>query len=109
MSAVAVAAAPSSARSGDKTSPRGTGDFVWLVSVAAAVALLCGLPYVLAAAFGPPDLERLGTFWFGKDFSQYAAAMREGARQSGWLIHDHFSAEPPKTAPMSSLCVGAGR
>jgi hypothetical protein len=77
--------------------------------VAAAVALLCGLPYLLAAAFGPPGLERLGTFWFGKDFSQYAAAMREGARQSGWLIHDHFSAEPHTPALMYPLYVAAGK
>ena len=33
-------------------------------------------------SFGPPDLQRIGTFWFSPDFSQYEAAMREGARQT---------------------------
>ena len=44
-----------------------------------------------------------------RDFSQYEAAMREGASQSGWLIHDHFSAEPHAAALMYPLYVGAGK
>jgi hypothetical protein len=70
---------------------------------------LCGLPYLLSALLGPTDLEREGTFWFMRDFSQYQAAMREGASQSGWLIHDHFSAEPHQPALMYPLYVGAGK
>jgi hypothetical protein len=59
--------------------------------------------------YGPADLERLGTFWFSRDFSQYQAAMREGARQGSWLIHDHFSAEPHQAALMYPLYVAAGK
>jgi hypothetical protein len=70
---------------------------------------LCGLPYLLAALFGPPELARMGTFWFDRDFSQYAAAMREGARQSSWLVHDHFSAEPHSAALMYPLYVATGK
>jgi hypothetical protein len=74
-----------------------------------ALVVLCGLPYVLSALFGPPDLQRMGTFWFSRDFSQYQAAMREGARQSSWLIHDHFSVEPHSAALMYPLYVTAGK
>jgi hypothetical protein len=70
---------------------------------------LCGLPYLLAALFGPPELERIGTFWFMRDFSQYQAAMREGASQTGWLIHDHFSVEAHTPALMYPLYVAAGK
>ena len=84
-------------------------DTVWLVGVAAGVLLLCGLPYVVSALWGPPALQRIGTFWFSRDFSQYQAAMREGASHSGWLIHDHFSAEPHAAAFMYPLYVTAGK
>jgi hypothetical protein len=63
----------------------------------------------MAAWFGPPDLQHLGTFWFIRDFSQYEAAMRDGASQSGWLVHDHFSAEPHAAALMYPLYVAAGK
>ena len=81
----------------------------WLCGLAVALVVLCGLPYVLAALFGPPDLVQMGTFWFSRDFSQYQAAMREGARQSSWLIHDHFSVEPHSAALMYVLYVAAGK
>lgn len=84
-------------------------DAPWLVGAAAVLILLCGLPYVLAVLFGPKDLERIGTFWFMRDFSQYQAAMREGASQAGWLIHDHFSAEAHTPALMYPLYVAAGK
>ena len=86
-------------------------DVSWKRETFPAVPQAAGraLPYLLAAALAPPDLDRTGTFWFGKDFSQYAAAMREGARQSGWLIHDHFSAEPHAAALMYPLYVTAGK
>jgi hypothetical protein len=71
--------------------------------------VLCGLPYLLSTLFGPPDLAPIGTFWFSRDFSQYAAAMREGAGQTGWLIHDHFSVEPHTAALMYPLYVAAGK
>src|SRR5215469_6855930 len=84
-------------------------DSTWLLGAAAVLVALCGVPYVLSALLGPVDLERIGTFWFMRDFSQYEAAMREGASQSGWLIHDHFSAEPHAAALMYPLYVGAGK
>jgi hypothetical protein len=84
-------------------------DAVWLVGVGIGLAILCGLPYLVSVMFGPPELERLGTFWFVRDFSQYQAAMREGARQTGWLIHDHFTAEPHQPALMYPLYVAAGK
>ena len=82
---------------------------LWLCGLAVAVVVLCGLPYVISALFGPPDLSRMGTFWFSRDFSQYQAAMREGARQSGWLIYDHFSVESHSAALMYPLYVAAGK
>src|SRR4030088_22684 len=84
-------------------------DAHWLCGVAGALIVLCGLPYVLSALFGLPDLVRMGTFWFSHDFSQYQAAMREGASQTGWLIHDHFSAEPHAAAFVYPLYVTAGK
>ncbi|MGI9148899.1 MAG: hypothetical protein ACR2IK_20510 [Chloroflexota bacterium] len=84
-------------------------DALWLCVVATAAAGLCGLPYLASAVFGPVELQRIGTFWFVRDFSQYQAAMREGARQSGWLIHDHFSAEPHAAALVYPLYVAAGK
>ncbi len=85
------------------------GGFAWLLGAAVVVLALCGLPYLLSALVGPSDLERIGTFWFMRDFSQYQAAMREGASQSGWLIRDHFSAEPHSAALMYPLYVAAGK
>jgi hypothetical protein len=84
-------------------------DIRFLCGLAVALVALCGLPYAISALFGPPDLLRMGTFWFSRDFSQYQAAMREGARQSGWLIHDHFSVEPHSAALMYPLYVAAGK
>jgi hypothetical protein len=93
----------------DDTATPVKGELTWLCGAAAVVLALCGLPYLLSALFGPSDLERIGTFWFMRDFSQYEAAMREGASQSGWLIHDHFSVEPHSAALMYPLYVGAGK
>src|SRR5436309_1541225 len=76
--------------------------------MAGVLIVLCGLPYAISALLGPPDLLRIGTFWFSRDFSQYEAAMREGARQTSWLIHDHFSVEPHSAALMYPLYVAAG-
>ncbi len=84
-------------------------DAPWLAGTAGVLLVLCGLPYVVSAWFGPSDLQRIGTFWFVRDFSQYQAAMREGASQSGWLIHDHFTAEPHQAAFIYPLYVGLGK
>jgi hypothetical protein len=91
------------------TAPRVGSDRGWLVGSAVLLVVLCGLPYLLASLFGPKDLERIGTFWFMRDFSQYQAAMREGASQTSWLIHDHFSAEGHTPALMYPLYVAAGK
>ena len=87
----------------------GATDAGWLAIAALALVILCGLPYLLSAYFGPSGMQREGTFWFMRDFSQYEAAMREGARSSSWLIHDHFSAEPHAPALMYPLYVAAGK
>jgi hypothetical protein len=85
------------------------GERGWLVVATLAVLGLCALPYVLADVWGPADLAFIGTFWFNHDFTQYRAAMREGARSTGWLIHDHFTAEPHQALLMYPLYVGAGK
>src|SRR6266508_5507769 len=84
-------------------------DAPWLAGTAGVLLVLCGLPYVVSAWFGPSDLQRIGTFWFVRDFSQYQAAMREGAAQAGWLIHDHFSPEPHQAAFIYPLYTAAGK
>ncbi|HYY88365.1 MAG TPA: hypothetical protein VFA49_06205 [Chloroflexota bacterium] len=84
-------------------------DLGWLSIACLVLLFMCSLPYLVAAAFGPPDLDRLGTFWFVRDFSQYEAAMREGAATGGWLIHDHFTAEPHEPVLMYPLYVGLGK
>ena len=43
------------------------------------------------------------------DFAQYESAMRQGAEQSGWLIHDAFTTEPHQAAFMFPLYVGVGK
>jgi 6-phospho-beta-glucosidase len=47
--------------------------------------------------------------WSPHDFSQYAAAMREGAAAASWLIHDHLTGEPHAPAFMYPLYVGLGK
>src|SRR5262249_35470212 len=82
---------------------------VWPIAFAAGVLTMCALPYLLSAEWGPPGLDRLGTFWFNHDFSQYQAAMREGGRSTAWLVHDHFSAETHAAILMYPLYVAAGK
>jgi len=84
-------------------------DRAFLLGASLILVVLCGLPYLLSAWLGPANLQFEGTFWFMRDFSQYEAAMREGASQSSWLIHDHFSAEPHSAALMYPLYVAAGK
>src|SRR6266849_7854597 len=81
----------------------------WLLS-ALAIALLIGqLPMLLAACCAPEEATGLGTVWFVNDFAQYESAMRQGAEQAGWLIHDPFTAEPHPAAFMFPLYVGLGK
>jgi hypothetical protein len=84
-------------------------DLAWLGGACLVLLALCALPYVVAAAFGPPDLARIGTFWFVRDFSQYQAAMREGASSASWLIHDRFTAEPHQPVLMYPLYAALGK
>src|ERR1700674_3343909 len=81
----------------------------WLLSVLALALLIGQLPMVLAACCAPADATGLGTVWFVNDFAQYESAMRQGAEQSGWLIHDAFTAEPHADAFMFPLYVGEGK
>jgi len=81
----------------------------WLVSVLAVALLIGQLPMLLAACCAPPGATGLGTVWFVNDFAQYESAMRQGAEQSGWLIHDAFTAEPHPAAFMFPLYVGVGK
>lgn len=81
----------------------------WLIGAVDVAFALCAVPYIVAATFGPPDLERGGTFWFVSDFSQYQAAMREAGWSSSWLVHDRFTAEPHTPALMYTLYVAIGK
>jgi hypothetical protein len=82
---------------------------VWLITVLAIALLIGELPVILAACCAPQGATGLGTVWFVNDFAQYESAMRQGAEQSGWLIHDPFTAEPHPAAFMFPLYVGLGK
>lgn len=84
-------------------------DAPWLIGIGIALVILCGLPYVLAIVAGPSGLDRIGTLWFARDFSQYQAAMRQGAHQTGWLLIDQFSAEQHTPALMYPLYIALGK
>lgn len=78
--------------------------------VALIVAVMLGeAPRVLAACCAPEGATGLGTAWFVNDFAQYESAIRQGAEQTGWLIHDPFTAEPHSAAFMFPLYVGIGK
>lgn len=81
----------------------------WLLGAGLAVLALCAAPYAVGAVFGPPHLERVGTFWFVGDFSQYQAAMLEGGFSDSWLVHDHLTAEPHSPVLMYPLYVALGK
>src|SRR5207245_6894313 len=82
---------------------------VWLISVLAIALLLGELPVMLAACCAPQGATGLGTVWFVNDFAQYESAMRQGAEQSGWLVHDPFTAEAHQPTLMFPLYVGIGK
>jgi hypothetical protein len=81
----------------------------WLLSVLAMALLIGQLPLVLAACCAPAGATGLGTVWFVNDFAQYESAMRQGAEQPGWLIHDPFTAEAHQPTLMFPLYVGIGK
>jgi hypothetical protein len=81
----------------------------WLAATLALALLIGELPLLLAACCAPGDARGLGTAWFINDFAQYESAMRQGAEQPGWLVHDQFTAEPHAPAFMFALYVGIGK
>jgi len=81
----------------------------WWVGWAAAGLALAEGPLLLGACCGPAGLTGLGTFWFVNDFSQYEAAMRQGASGASWLIHDQFTPEAHRAALMFTAYVGLGK
>ncbi|MBV9892896.1 MAG: hypothetical protein JO020_01860 [Chloroflexi bacterium] len=82
---------------------------VWLLAVIALVVLIGEVPHVLAACCAPHGATGFGTAWFVNDFAQYESAMRQGAEQSGWLVHDPFTSEPHPDTFMFPLYVGIGK
>jgi hypothetical protein len=86
-----------------------TGGTKWLGVVTLATLLLIEVPYLLAYAQEARGFVFTGMLWSPHDFSQYAAAMREGAATTSWLIHDHLTAEPHAPAFMYPLYVGLGK
>jgi hypothetical protein len=81
----------------------------WLIGVIALVVLLGELPHLLAACCAPAGASGFGTAWFVNDFAQYESAMRQGAEQAGWLVHDPFTSEPHPDAFMFPIYVGIGK
>ena len=81
----------------------------WLLGALCVVLVIGQLPLVLSMCCAPVGATGLGTAWFVNDFAQYESAMRQGAEQSGWLIHDAFTAEPHQAAFMFPLYVGVGK
>src|SRR6202521_525662 len=81
----------------------------WLLGALGVVLVIGQLPLVLSMCCAPVGATGLGTAWFVNDFAQYESAMRQGAEQSGWLIHDAFTAEPHAAAFMFPLYVGLGK
>jgi hypothetical protein len=80
-----------------------------LIAVFGLVLLIGEAPLVLSLCCAPPGATGMGTAWFVNDFAQYESAMRQGAEQSGWLVHDAFTAEPHGAAFMFPLYVGIGK
>src|SRR5712691_5896861 len=95
----------------DKASRRGRGSArgVWLTAIVVAAVLAGELPRLLAACCAPAGATGLGTAWFVNDFAQYESAMRQGAEQAGWLVHDPFTAEAHQPTLMFPLYVGIGK
>jgi hypothetical protein len=81
----------------------------WLIGFLALALLVGELPHLAAACCAPSGATGLGTAWFVDDFAQYESAMRQGAQQTGWLIHDPFTAEANPAAFMLPLYVGIGK
>ncbi len=81
----------------------------WLAVVTVLTMLFVELPYLDRLRAGHARDGVRGMLWSPHDFAQYAAAMREGAASSSWLIHDHLTAEPHEPIFMYPLYVGLGK
>jgi hypothetical protein len=81
----------------------------WLLAVLGLAVLIGCLPLAISACCAPTGATGLGTAWFVNDFAQYESAMRQGADEPGWLIHDAFTAEPHQAVFMFPLYVGLGK
>jgi len=81
----------------------------WVLSVLAIALVVGQLPMLLSACCAPTGATGLGTVWFVNDFAQYESAMRQGAEQNGWLVHDPFTAEAHQPTLMFPLYVGIGK
>jgi hypothetical protein len=81
----------------------------WLLCALGLALLIGQLPLLLSACCTPAGSSGLGTAWFVNDYSQYESAMRQGAAQPGWQIHDTFTAEPHQAVLMFPLYVGLGK
>jgi hypothetical protein len=77
--------------------------------VIALTVVIGEMPHILAACCAPTGATGIGTAWFVNDFAQYESAMRQGAEQAGWLVHDPFTSEPHPDAFMFPLYVGIGK
>jgi hypothetical protein len=84
-------------------------DRVWLIACVIGLLALTSAPYLVAALAGPPDLYRVGTFWFFRDFSQYLGAMHDAASSATWLLYDRFSAEAHRPILMYIPYVAIGK
>src|SRR5919199_1393435 len=81
----------------------------WLVGMLLLALAIGQAPWLLSACCAPDGATGLGTVWFVNDFAQYESAMRQGAEQAGWLVHDPFTAEPHKPTFMFPLYVALGK
>lgn len=81
----------------------------WLLGVLVLTLVIAELPHLLAACCAPSGATGFGTAWFVNDFAQYESAMRQGAEQAGWLVHDPFTAEPHPDTFMFPLYVAMGK
>lgn len=81
----------------------------WWLSATGIALLVTALPTLVTVAFGPPELDHVGTYWFGRDYGQYQAVMREAASNPGWLVHNRYTAEPHAPILLYPFYVAIGK
>jgi hypothetical protein len=85
------------------------GEWQWLAIAVCLIVLMTQIPPSIQRVVGMADRVHVGTYWYPLDFSQYLAAMNEGATSPSWLIYDHLSAEPHSPILMYPLYVAIGK